>query len=243
MKKTFKGFAKVSNVMRNKKLYAIVALVVVFLCTLIFSLSFVTPKIANASINTGLRSTLVDKWPADSSPNNTPKNYTDFDSAWRTATTGTEKSSYIKLMGDIEIPATSTTRTLNGNYVKLDLNGHVITYTASTGSVFAIVDNNNNGGLYITDSNPNAVNTIDINGKDVTIQGGVITGGKGYEVTNAGENNPYNEQVFGGAIYVDNKSCVLVMDGGTLAGNTAEYGGGLFSRDGYVFIEIGRAHV
>lgn len=178
MKKTFKGFA-VGNILRNKKLYAIVALVVVLICTLIFSLSFVTPKIANA-IDTDARSTLVGKWSADSSPNNTPKNYTDFDSAWRTATTGTGKSSYIKLEGDIEIPATSTTRTLNGNYVKLDLNGHVITYTASTGSVFAIVDKNNNGGLYITDSNPNAVNTIKINDKDVTIQGGVITGGKGY---------------------------------------------------------------
>ena len=234
MKKTFKGFA-VGNILRNKKLYAIVALVVVLICTLIFSLSFVTPKIANA-IDTDARSTLVGKWSADSSPNNTPKNYTDFDSAWRTATTGTGKSSYIKLEGDIEIPATSTTRTLNGNYVKLDLNGHVITYTASTGSVFAIVGKNNNGGLYITDSNPNAVNTIKINDKDVTIQGGVITGGKGYEVTNA-PGNFYNEQVCGGAIYVDNKSCVLVMDGGTLAGNTAEYGGGLFSRDGYVFIE------
>ena len=234
MKTTFKGFA-VGNILRNKKLYAIVALIVVLICTLIFSLSFVTPKIANA-IDTDARSTLVGKWSADSSPNNTPKNYTDFDSAWRTATTGTGKSSYIKLEGDIEIPATSTTRTLNGNYVKLDLNGHVITYTASTGSVFAIVDKNNNGGLYITDSNPNAVNTIKINDKDVTIQGGVITGGKGYEVTNA-PGNFYNEQVCGGAIYVDNKSCVLVMDGGTLADNTAEYGGGLFSRDGYVFIE------
>ncbi len=163
MKKTFKGFA-VGNILRNKKLYAIVALIVVLICTLIFSLSFVTPKIANA-IDTDARSTLVGKWSADSSPNNTPKNYTDFDSAWRTATTGTGKSSYIKLEGDIEIPATSTTRTLNGNYVKLDLNGHVITYTASTGSVFAIVDKNNNGGLYITDSNPNAVNTIKNYGK------------------------------------------------------------------------------
>lgn len=68
MKKTFKGFA-VGNILRNEKLYAIVALVVVFLCTLIFSLSFVTPKIANASINTGLRETLIGKWPTDSSPN------------------------------------------------------------------------------------------------------------------------------------------------------------------------------
>ena len=61
MKKTFKGFA-VGNILRNKKLYAIVALVVVLICTLIFSLSFVTPKIANASINTGLRENLIGKW-------------------------------------------------------------------------------------------------------------------------------------------------------------------------------------
>ena len=183
MKKTFKGFA-VGNILRNEKLYAIVALVVVLICTLIFSLSFVTPKIVNASINTGLRETLIDKWSTDSSPNYTPANYDEFNSAWVTSTNGgSGQVSYIKLMGDIEIPDTSTTRTLNGNYVKLDLNGHVITYTASTGSVFAIVDKNNNGGLYITDSNPNAVNTIKINDKDVTIQGGVITGGKGYEVT------------------------------------------------------------
>ena len=237
MKKTFKGFA-VGNILRNKKLDAIVARIVVFLYTLMFSLLFVTPKIANASIDTGLKGNLLGNWSTVSSPNYTPANYDEFNSAWVTSTNGSSgQVSYIKLMGDIEIPDTSTTRTLNGNYVKLDLNGHVITYTASTGSVFAIVDSNNNGGLYITDSNPNAVNTININDKDVTIQGGVITGGKGYKVTNAGENNPYNEQVCGGAIYVDNKSCVLVMDGGTLAGNTAEYGGGLFSRDGYVFIE------
>lgn len=237
MKKTFKGFA-VGNILRNKKLDAIVAPIVVFLCTLMFSLLFVTPKIANASIDTDLKGNLLGNWSTVSSPNYTPANYDEFNSAWVTSTNGgSGQVSYIKLMGDIEIPDTSTTRTLNGNYVKLDLNGHVITYTASTGSVFAIVDSNNNGGLYITDSNPNAVNTIKINDKDVTIQGGVITGGKGYKVTNAGENNPYNEQVCGGAIYVDNKSCVLVMDGGTLAGNTAEYGGGLFSRDGYVFIE------
>ncbi len=237
MKKTFKGFA-VGNILRNKKLDAIVAPIVVFLCTLMFSLLFVTPKIANASIDTDLKGNLLGNWSTVSSPNYTPTNYDEFNSAWVTSTNGgSGQVSYIKLMGDIEIPDTSTTRTLNGNYVKLDLNGHVITYTASTGSVFAIVDSNNNGGLYITDSNPNAVNTIKINDKDVTIQGGVITGGKGYKVTNAGENNPYNEQVCGGAIYLDNKSCVLVMDGGTLAGNTAEYGGGLFSRDGYVFIE------
>ena len=71
MKTTFKGFA-VGNILRNKKLYAIVALIVVLICTLIFSLSFVTPKIANA-IDTDARSTLVGKWSADSSPNNTPK--------------------------------------------------------------------------------------------------------------------------------------------------------------------------
>ena len=40
MKKTFKGFA-VGNILRNKKLDAIVAPIVVFLCTLMFSLLFV----------------------------------------------------------------------------------------------------------------------------------------------------------------------------------------------------------
>ena len=101
MKKTFKGFA-VGNILRNKKLDAIVALIVVFLCTLMFSLLFVTPKIANASIDTDLKGNLLGNWSTVSSPNYTPTNYDEFNSAWVTSTNGgSGQVSYIKLMGDI----------------------------------------------------------------------------------------------------------------------------------------------
>lgn len=85
MKKTFKGFA-VGNILRNKKLDAIVARIVVFLYTLMFSLLFVTPKIANASIDTGLKGNLLGNWSTVSSPNYTPANYDEFNSAWVTST-------------------------------------------------------------------------------------------------------------------------------------------------------------
>lgn len=105
-----------------------------------------------------------------------------------------------KLPVDIEV---SNTIEINSSFT-LDLNGHTVTYTGTTGSVFHVA----NGATFtLTDSSGN-------NGK--------ITGGKGSEVTV--QNLTYT---VGGGVYVDGGG-LFQMHGGSITDNSAQSGGGVF---------------
>ena len=124
------------------------------------------------------------------------------------------------------------TLALEGGFVTLDLNGYIIKMTGS-GSVIQI-----NGGadLILTDGSVDVTHNYYIadgglwvfyegelpadapeNAETGTVTGGVITGGNG---------------LYGG-VYADGGT--FTMDGGTISGNTAEYGGGGVYADGGTF--------
>ena len=121
------------------------------------------------------------------------------------------------------------TLALEGGFVTLDLNGYIIKMTGS-GSVIQI-----NGGadLILTDGSVDVTHNYYIadgglwvfyegelpadapeNAETGTVTGGVITGGNG---------------LYGG-VYADGGT--FTMDGGTISGNTAEYGGGVYVSGG-----------
>ena len=133
--------------------------------------------------------------------------------------------------------------------VTLDLNGHILdrglsgkpsTYNGHTIEVY--------GTLTIKDSNPNAVNTypdpMDSN-KTVTVTGGVITGGSSLgfgggvlvqstgSFTLSGGSISGNGAGRGGGVYVNDGS--FTMTGGSISGNTAFEGGGVYVDNGSSF--------
>ena len=95
--------------------------------------------------------------------------------------------------------------------VTLDLNGHKInrnrTRAEDNGNIITV-----NGTLTVTDSNPNATHE----GSD--IKGGIITGGK-----NTGN---------GGGVYVSGTNSAFTLSGGTITGNRAAFGGGVYVNNG-----------
>lgn len=112
----------------------------------------------------------------------------------------------------------------SGKAVVLDLNGYKIdrnkSSAAASGSVINVY-----GTLTIKDTYPGTdrVHTITVNGESVDIVGGLITGGNssgnyGGGITNAG---------------------TLILQSGTIAGNKADKGGGVFILQGKSFSMIG----
>ena len=118
------------------------------------------------------------------------------------------------------------TKTLevNKNFI-LDLNGFTLNYIGETGSVFVVKKNVN---FTLNDSNTSG------NGK------GIITGGKGTEVSTNKENNGWKSIVkgygntAGGAVFVS-QSGNFNMQGGTITKNSAHWGGGIAITDGGTF--------
>ena len=150
-----------------------------------------------------------------------------------------------KLTGDI---ATKFEIRVKGN-VTLDLNGFGIFYKSDYEPVIRIIDN---GNLTIIDKNPNTEHYITLsngrasqvsvveniqNGDEQTnqsvikVNGGYITGGAG----------KYGGSVtYGGGVFVDNGE--LNLKGGTVAGNSAARGAGIYiAENGKVNIEEGAA--
>ncbi len=124
----------------------------------------------------------------------------------------------IKLMQDITISSTL----MVDRTVTLDLNGYVLKMTGS-GSVIRI---QSRGSLTIQDSNTNTEHKfnssndlweLDENGNQ-TIFGGVITGGTGTQVPIYGPK--------GGGVYIEPEGN-LMMNGGSIVGCKANYGGGV----------------
>ena len=155
-------------------------------------------------------------------------NYTDFAeavTAWNTAGAGAT----LKLLADVETNSSVTINAAaNTSPLILDLNGYGIRYTGTGGSV---IDLNEDRTLKLTDSAASARThyiTLDENGRGVNVAdsgtesatcvkvtGGYLTGGTGKT----------GSSISGGGVY-DLGS--FTMEGGTIVGNTASQGGGVF---------------
>ena len=134
------------------------------------------------------------------------------------------------LDGDVTI---SQTITVSGT-VTLDLNGHVLQYKNDEvhGSPLAVKDG---AHLTIKDSGSNATHkfkpngdglwVLDENGSE-TVTGGVITGGTGYPIQFGSGAHAYTAY-YGGAVYIE-PGGTLNMEGGSIVGCSAVYGGGVY---------------
>lgn len=112
---------------------------------------------------------------------------------------------------------TSTTLEIeSGKYITLDLNGYILRMTGS-GSVITV----NNGANFTLcdckDGDTSIENTIETDYVSHTYNSGVITGGTGTRFD-------YNS--YGGGVYVNGGT--FTMSGGTIAGNNASQGGGVY---------------
>ena len=141
-----------------------------------------------------------------------------------TAALGNSSISKITLKNDITISSTL----MVDRAVTLDLNGCVLKMTGS-GSVIQIKDG---GSLLIEDKNKLEAHkfTFDEDGlwklaenstsNIMTVPGGVITGGTGTQVPSYGSSK-------GGGVYIEPEGR-LEMNGGSIVGCTADYGGGVY---------------
>ena len=137
-----------------------------------------------------------------------------------TAALGNSSISEITLKHDIEISSTL----MVDRTVTLDLNGCVLKMTGS-GSVIQI---KSGGSLIIEDKDKSKEHKftpdgsglwkLDENNGTKTIYGGVITGGTGTQVPYYGAK--------GGGVYIEPEGS-LVMNGGSIVGCKANYGGGV----------------
>ena len=140
---------------------------------------------------------------------------------------GTLSSGYYYLANDVTL--SKTVIIPSGKDVTIDLNGHVLdrglTSAEENGCVIYV-----DGHLTITDSQPDAEHnpavtfTSGFDDSEITVKGGVITGGY-----NSGD---------GGGIFA---SGVLYFTAGTVAGNTGNKGGGIYNdNDCYVIMTGGK---
>ena len=136
----------------------------------------------------------------------------------------------IKLLNDINYPGGMTVH----NNLTLDLNGHVLNLTDTSGGDSWITVEGG-GNLTITDSNPTVPHNfepnadglwvLDENGSE-TVTGGVITGGTGYPIQFGSGAHAYTAY-YGGAVYIE-LGGTLNMGGGSIVGCSAVYGGGVY---------------
>ena len=136
----------------------------------------------------------------------------------------------IKLLNDIDYPGGMTVY----NNLTLDLNGHVLNLTNTSGGGSWITVEGV-GNLTITDSNPSAEHkftpnadglwVLDKTGGTKTVKGGVITGGTGYPIQFGSGAHAYTAY-YGGAVYIE-PGGTLNMGGGSIVGCSAVYGGGV----------------
>lgn len=101
----------------------------------------------------------------------------------------------------------------------LDLHGCALdrhlTSAKDSGYVIVILS----GSLTVTDSPSDQAHTLTILGEEVTVEGGVITGG--YTTS-------------GGGVYISSMQAALTMDGGAICGNTSYHGGGVNNKGTFI---------
>ena len=118
--------------------------------------------------------------------------------------------------------------------VTLDLNGHVLNLTDTSGGDSWITVEGG-GNLTITDSSPTVPHNFEPNADGLwvlnengtkSVTGGVITGGTGYPIQFGSGANVY-DAYYGGAVYIK-PGGKLTMEGGNIVGCSAVYGGGVY---------------
>ena len=142
----------------------------------------------------------------------------------------------IKLLNDIDYPGGMTVH----NNLTLDLNGHVLNLTDTSGGDSRITVEGS-GSLTIIDSNPTAKHNFEPNADGLwvlneengseTVSGGVITGGTGTQ-------NVHGTAYGGGGVYIA-PSGKLTMNGGSIVGCSAS---GSRGRGGGVYIGTNSNH-
>ena len=117
--------------------------------------------------------------------------------------------------------------------VTLDLNGHVLNLTDTSGGDSWITVEGG-GNLTITDSSPTVPHNFEPNADGLwvlnengtkSVTGGVITGGTGYQYRKIQPNGTVYIVKAGGGVYVK-VGGKLTMEGGNIVGCSAVYGGG-----------------
>lgn len=166
--------------------------------------------------------------------------YNDFALAWNKIleVQNSEKSWEMVLLKDCVVDETLTYEKIT---FQIFLNGFQLSLNANKGSVFNVLDS---GVLHIYDdtqasdfkeAHPDDFPYVKIphtiispvTGENVNIEGGLITGGKGRD----GE-SLYGTKTFGGAVFMGENAGGFMMYSGTIAGNMADYGGGIYATAG-----------
>ena len=118
--------------------------------------------------------------------------------------------------------------------VTLDLNGHVLKYESvnkgsvivvETGGQLTIEDSNTSNLSHKFNPNGNGLWVLDETGGTEEVKGGVITGGTGYPIQ-FGSGAYVYYAYYGGAVYIK-PGGTLNMEGGSIVGCSAMYGGGV----------------
>ncbi|MDE7107764.1 MAG: hypothetical protein K2O39_05515, partial [Clostridiales bacterium] len=129
----------------------------------------------------------------------------------------------VKMLADAVTTDTLTVGTYSSQNVTLDLNGCMLKYNnddehnpvITVACNFTLIDSN-------TDTTKkHSIPDPDNAGETIEVIGGLVTGGTGYYIFDHGEHSR------GGGVYVTNGS-TFTMTGGTISGNTAEDGGGVY---------------
>ena len=119
--------------------------------------------------------------------------------------------------------------------VTLDLNGHVLNLTDTSGGDSWITVEGG-GNLTITDSSPTVPHNFEPNADGLwvlnengtkSVTGGVITGGTGYQYRKVQPNGTAYIVKAGGGVFVK-AGGKLTMEGGNIVGCSAVYGGGVY---------------
>ena len=119
--------------------------------------------------------------------------------------------------------------------VTLDLNGHVLNLTDTSGGDSWITVEGG-GNLTITDSSPTVPHNFEPNADGLwvlnengtkSVTGGVITGGTGYQYRKVQPNGTVYIVKAGGGVFVK-AGGKLTMEGGNIVGCSAVYGGGVY---------------
>ena len=119
--------------------------------------------------------------------------------------------------------------------VTLDLNGHVLNLTDTSGGDSWITVEGG-GNLTITDSDPTVPHNFEPNADGLwvlnengtkSVTGGVITGGTGYQYRKVQPNESVYIVKAGGGVFVK-VGGKLTMEGGNIVGCSAVYGGGVY---------------
>lgn len=146
-----------------------------------------------------------------------------------------------------DVTTTKSITTKKNADVTLDLNGNVLKLDAETGSVIAIkieiesFTDTDSKKFTLQDNNPTKEHKFDTTNEvwtlvsnDATgdkiksVYGGVITAGKGYDVSDI--------KTYGGGIYVQDVK-TIELKGGNVVGCTASYGGGLYAISGNLYLK------